>query len=138
MTQTIAQLLVSMMQSWAQCYHLVLRTLTNSTKLHRKKTLLMVAPPSGMCLELTTYPSMVVVTHYILLLVGSYHLDNRVFSRPVAWPVVTMDTLGQTNQRTMTAGAQALSGHYIMLIRPLQALPMVRIYRKLFIFKYIF
>ena len=63
---------------------------------------------------------------------------NRVFSRPVAWPVVTMETVGQTNQRTVTAGAQALSAHYIMLIRPLQALPLVRIYRKLFIFKYIF
>ena len=58
-------------------------------------------------------------------------VSNRVFSRPVAWPVVTMETVGQTNQRTMTAGAQALSGHYIMLIRPLQALPLVRIYRKL-------
>ena len=56
----------------------------------------------------------------------------------VAWPVVTMETVGQTNQRTVTAGAQALSAHYIMLIRPLQALPLVRIYRKLFIFKYIF
>ena len=63
---------------------------------------------------------------------------NRVFSRPVAWPVVTMETVGQTNQRTVTAGAQALSAHYIMLIRPLQALPLVRIYRKLFILKYIF
>ena len=62
---------------------------------------------------------------------------NRVFSRPVAWPVVTMETVGQTNQRTVTAGAQALSAHYIMLIRSLQALPLVRIYRKLFIFKYI-
>ena len=57
----------------------------------------------------------------------------RVFSRPVAWPVVTMETVGQTNQLTVPAGAQALSAHYIMLIRPLQALPLVRIYRKLFI-----
>ena len=63
---------------------------------------------------------------------------NRVFSRPVAWPVVTMETVGQTNQRTVTAGAQALSAHYIMLIRPPPALPLVRIYRKLFIFKYLF
>ena len=63
---------------------------------------------------------------------------NRVFSRQVAWPVVTMETFEQTNQRTMTAGAQALSAHYIMLIRPVQALPLVRIYRKLSIFKYIF
>ena len=39
-----------------------------------------------------------------------------------------METVGQTHQRTMTAGAQALSAHYIMLIRPLQALPSVRIY----------
>ena len=69
---------------------------------------------------------------------SSSGLSNRVFSRPVAWPVVTMETVGQTNQRTVTAGAQALSAHYIMLIRPLQALPLVRIYRKLFIFKYIF
>ena len=57
---------------------------------------------------------------------------NRVFSRPVAWPVVTMETVGQTNQRTVTTGAQALSAHYIMLIRPLQALPLVRIHRKLY------
>ena len=59
------------MQSWAQCCHLVLRTLTNSTKLHSKKTLLMVAPPSRMYLEITTYPSMVVVTHDILLLLAN-------------------------------------------------------------------
>ena len=38
-----------------------------------------------------------------------------------------METVGQTNQRTMTAGPQALSAHYIMLIRRLQALPLVRI-----------
>ena len=33
---------------------------------------------------------------------------------------------------------QALSAHYIMLIRPPQALPLVRIYRKLFLFLNIF
>ena len=74
----------------------------------------------------------------IMGLIFGEHLSNRVISRPVAWPVVTMETVGQTNQRTVTAGAQALSAHCIMLIRPLQALPLVRIYRKLFIFKYIF
>ena len=65
-------------------------------------------------------------------------MTYRVFSRPVAWPVVTMEIDGQINQRTMMAGPQALSAHYIMLIRPVQVLPLVRIYRKLFIFKYIF
>ena len=58
----------------------------------------------------------------------------KIDSFPVAWPVVTMETVGQTHQRTVTAGAEALSAHYIMLIRPLQALPLVRIYRKLFNF----
>ena len=50
-------------------------------------------------------------------------------------PVVAMEMLGQTNQQSVTAGVQALSAHYVMLIRPQQALPLVRIYRKLFIFK---
>ena len=49
-----------------------------------------------------------------------------------------MEIVGQTNQRCVTVGVQALSAHYIMLIRPPQALSLVRIYRKLFIFKYIF
>ena len=63
---------------------------------------------------------------------------NRVFSRPSCMPVVAMEIVGQTNQRSVTVGVQALSAHYIMLIRPPQALSLVRIYRKLFIFKYIF
>ena len=57
---------------------------------------------------------------------------NRVFSRPEEWPVVNMETVGQTNQRTVTAGARALSTHYIMLIRALQALPLVRIYFQIY------
>ena len=61
----------------------------------------------------------------ILSNAGLAGMQNRVFSRPVAWPVVTMETVGQTNQRTMMAGAQALSAHYVMLIRPLQAFPLV-------------
>ena len=63
---------------------------------------------------------------------------NRVFSRPVAWPVVTMETVGQTNPVRRDGMVWALSAHYIMLIRPQQALPLVRIYCTLFIFKYIF
>ena len=63
---------------------------------------------------------------------------NRVFSTPVAWPVVTMETVGQTNPVRRDSMVWALSAHYIMLIRPQQALPLVRIYWKLFIFKYIF
>ena len=50
-------------------------------------------------------------------------------------PVVTMEMVGQTNQRSVTAGVQALSAHYVMLIRPQQALPLVRIYRKLVFFQ---
>ena len=58
---------------------------------------------------------------------------NRVFSRPSCMPVVAMEMVGQTNQRSVTGGV-----HYIMLIRPPQALSLVRIYRKPFIFKNIF
>ena len=54
--------------------------------------------------------------------------DNRVFSTPVAWPVVTMETVGQTNPVRRDGMVWALSAHYIMLIRPQQALPLVRIY----------
>ena len=32
-------------------------------------------------------------------------LFNRVFSRPVAWLVVTIETVGQTNQPCVTAGS---------------------------------
>ena len=53
---------------------------------------------------------------------------NRVFSTPVAWPVVTMETVGQTNPVRRDGMVWALSAHYIMLIRPQQALPLVRIY----------
>ena len=53
---------------------------------------------------------------------------NRVFSTPVAWPVVTMETVGQTNPARRDGMVWALSAHYIMLIRPQQALPLVRIY----------
>ena len=55
-------------------------------------------------------------------------LHNRVFSTPVAWPVVTMETVGQTNPVRRDGMVWALSTHYIMLIRPQQALPSVRIY----------
>ena len=65
-------------------------------------------------------------------------LINRVFSTPVAWPVVTMETDGQTNPVRRDCMVLALSAHYIMMIRPQQALPLVRIYWKPFIFKYIF
>ena len=64
-----------------------------------------------------------------------YVHPNRVFSRPSCRPIVAMEKVGQTNQGSMTVGVQA---HYIMLIRPPQTLPLVRIYRKLFIFKYVF
>ena len=47
---------------------------------------------------------------------------------PVAWPVVTMETVGQTNPVRRDGMVWALSAHYIMLIRPQQALPLVRIY----------
>ena len=53
---------------------------------------------------------------------------NRVFSTPVAWPVVTMETVGQTNPVRRDGMVWALSARYIMLIRPQQALPLVRIY----------
>ena len=52
----------------------------------------------------------------------------RVFSTPVAWPVVTMETVGQTNPVRHDGMVWALSAHYIMLIKPQQALPLVRIY----------
>ena len=55
-------------------------------------------------------------------------LSNRVFSTPVAWPVVTMETVGQTNPVRRDGMVWALSAHYIMLIRPQQALPLVGIY----------
>ena len=48
-----------------------------------------------------------------------------------------MKTVGQTNPVRRDSMVWALSAHYIMLIRPQQALPLVRIYRKL-IFEYIF
>ena len=51
---------------------------------------------------------------------------------------VTMATLRQTNQPSVTAGLDPLSPHYIMLIRPQESLPLARIYCQLFIFKYIF
>ena len=51
---------------------------------------------------------------------------------------VTMVTLRQTNQPSMTEGSNPLSPSYIMLIRPQQALPLARIYCQLFIFIYIF
>ena len=54
--------------------------------------------------------------------------NYRVFSTPVAWPVVTMETVGQTNPVRREGMVWALSAHYIMLIRPQQALPLVRIY----------
>ena len=59
---------------------------------------------------------------------GSHVIGNRVFSTPVAWPVVTMETVGQTNPVRRDGMVWALSAHYIMLIRPQQALPLVRIY----------
>ena len=59
---------------------------------------------------------------------ASRHDNNRVFSTPVAWPVVTMETVGQTNPVRRDGMVWALSAHYIMLIRPQQALPLVRIY----------
>ena len=49
-----------------------------------------------------------------------------------------MTTLRQTNSARRDGMVWALSAHYIMLIRPQQVLPLVRIYWKLFIFKYIF
>ena len=44
--------------------------------------------------------------------------------------------LRQTNQPNVTAGSAPLSPHYI-IIRPQQTLLLVRIYCKLFVFKYI-
>ena len=41
---------------------------------------------------------------------------DRVFSTPVAWPVVTMETVGQTNPVRRGGMVWALSAHYIMLI----------------------
>ena len=49
-----------------------------------------------------------------------------------------MVMLRQTNQPSVTAGLAPLSPHYIMLIRPHQALLLAGIYCKLFVFKYIF
>ena len=49
-----------------------------------------------------------------------------------------MTTLRQTNPARREGMVCALSAHYNMLIRPQQVLPLVRIYWKLFIFKYIF
>ena len=53
---------------------------------------------------------------------GFLSLDpfNRVFSRPSCMSMVAMEIVGQTNQRSVTAGVQALSAYYIMLIRPPQ------------------
>ena len=47
-------------------------------------------------------------------------------------PLVTMVTLRQTNQPSVTAGLAPLSSHYLMLIRPQQALLLARIYCKPF------
>ena len=49
-----------------------------------------------------------------------------------------METVGQTNPVRRDGMVWALSAHYIMLIRPQQALSLVRIYSKLFILKYNF
>ena len=43
-----------------------------------------------------------------------------------------MVTLRQTNQPSVTTGSAPLSPHYIMLIRPQQAILLAKIYCKLF------
>ena len=66
------------------------------------------------------------------------HWPYRVCSIPPKQAVVTMTTLRQTNPARCDGMVWALSPHYIMLIRPQQALLLARIYCKLFVFKYIF
>ena len=44
----------------------------------------------------------------------------------------------ELKKKSVTAGSAPLSPHYIMLIRPKQALLLARLYSKLFVFKYIF
>ena len=68
-------------------------------------------------------------------ILGNVFLLNGVFSRPSCMPVVAIEIVGQTNQRSVTAGAQALSAHYIMQIRPPQALSLVIIYEEYFYFQ---
>ena len=48
-----------------------------------------------------------------------------------------MVMLRQINQLSVTAGSTPLSPHYIMLIRPQQALLLARIYSKFIAFNYI-
>ena len=59
---------------------------------------------------------------------------NRVFSRPVAFVVVNMETLGQTNQPSMITWSPpiTLSDHADRLQ---QALPLARNNRELLIFR---